>query len=144
EDDWDAVLDTNLKGAFLTTKAASRHMMRNRKGAIINITSIVGITGAPGQSNYAAAKSGLIGFTKAVAKELSSRNITVNCVAPGFITTDMTDVLKEEYKQEILKLIPLARFGQPSDVAHAVTYLASDAASYMTGQTLRIDGGMGM
>jgi len=144
EDDWDAVLDTNLKGAFLTIKAASRQMMKQRTGRIINITSVVGFSGNGGQTNYSAAKAGLVGLTKSTAKELASRNITVNCVAPGFITTDMTDQLSDEIKQELQKQIPLARLGEPKDIAKAVAFLASDDSSYITGQTIHVNGGMYM
>jgi 3-oxoacyl-[acyl-carrier protein] reductase len=119
-------------------------MMKQRQGRIINIASIVGVSGNPGQANYVAAKAGVIGLTKTAAKELSSRNITVNAIAPGFITTDMTDKLTEEVKTEMLKQIPLARFGEPSDISNAVTFLASDKSSYITGQTIHIDGGMVM
>ncbi|WP_075980960.1 3-oxoacyl-[acyl-carrier-protein] reductase [Bacillus massilinigeriensis] len=144
EEEWDAVINTNLKGVFLTTKAVTRQMMKQRYGRIINISSIVGVSGNPGQANYVAAKSGVIGLTKTAAKELASRGITVNAVAPGFITTDMTDKLNEEVRNEMLKQIPLADFGKPSDVAHVVAFLASDDSRYMTGQTLHVDGGMVM
>ncbi len=144
EEEWDAVINTNLKGVFLTTKAVSRHMMKQRAGRIINIASVVGVTGNPGQANYVAAKAGVIGLTKTAAKELAPRNITVNTVAPGFIVTDMTDKLTEEVKQEMLKLIPLAKFGEADDIAHAVTFLASDRSGYITGHTLHVNGGMSM
>jgi len=144
EDEWDDVINTNLKGVFLCTKAVTRQMMKQRSGRIINISSIVGVSGNPGQANYVAAKSGVIGLTKTTAKELSSRGITVNTIAPGFITTDMTDKLSEEVKTEMLKQIPLARFGEPSDIANVVVFLASDDSKYMTGQTLHVDGGMVM
>ncbi|MBH0173041.1 3-oxoacyl-[acyl-carrier-protein] reductase [Fictibacillus sp. 23RED33] len=144
EEDWDAVINTNLKGVFLTTKAVTRQMMKQRKGRIINIASIVGVSGNAGQANYVAAKAGVIGLTKTAAKELSSRGITVNAIAPGFIETDMTGKLEEGIKSEMLRNIPLARFGQPDDIASAAAFLASDASSYITGQTLHVDGGMVM
>lgn len=144
EDEWDDVINTNLKGVFLCTKAVTRQMMKQRAGRIINISSIVGVSGNAGQANYVAAKSGVIGLTKTTAKELASRNITVNAVAPGFIATDMTDKLNEEVQSEMLKQIPLASFGQPEDVANAVAFLASDASRYITGQTIHVDGGMVM
>jgi 3-oxoacyl-[acyl-carrier protein] reductase len=142
--DWDAVLDTNLKGAFLFTKALSRAMMKQRYGRIINISSIIGLTGNAGQSNYAASKAGLIGFTKSVARELASRNITANAIAPGFIETDMTSGLTEEIRETMRKNIPLARMGSAEDVAGVALFLASDKAAYITGQTLTVDGGMVM
>ncbi|MDQ0245648.1 3-oxoacyl-[acyl-carrier protein] reductase [Bacillus fengqiuensis] len=144
EDEWDDVISTNLKGVFLCTKAVTRQMMKQRSGRIINIASIVGVSGNAGQANYVAAKAGVIGLTKTTAKELASRNITVNAVAPGFITTDMTDKLPEDVKQEMLKQIPLASFGEPEDIAHVVSFLASEGSRYMTGQTLHVDGGMVM
>lgn len=144
EQEWDDVININLKGVFLCTKAVTRQMMKQRSGRIINISSIVGVSGNPGQANYVAAKAGVIGLTKTTAKELASRGITVNAVAPGFITTDMTDQLPEEVKAEMLKQIPLARFGEPKDIANVVTFLASDDSKYMTGQTLHVDGGMVM
>jgi 3-oxoacyl-[acyl-carrier protein] reductase len=144
EEEWDQVINTNLKGVFHCIKAVTRPMMKQRYGRIVNIASIVGISGNPGQANYVAAKAGVIGLTKTAARELASRNITVNAVAPGFITTDMTDSLSDELKAEMLKQIPLARFGEPEDIAKVVAFLVSDAASYMTGQTLRVDGGMVM
>lgn len=144
EEDWQAVLNTNLNGAFHCTKAVSRLMMKQRSGSIINITSVVGETGNAGQANYAAAKAGLIGFTKSVAKELASRNIRCNAVAPGCITTDMTAVLGEEAVDAMVKTIPMGRVAQPEEVAKAVLFLASDDASYITGQTLNVDGGMVM
>ncbi|MFE8695217.1 3-oxoacyl-[acyl-carrier-protein] reductase [Cytobacillus sp. FJAT-53684] len=144
EEEWDDVININLKGVFLCTKAVTRQMMKQRSGRIINISSIVGVSGNPGQANYVAAKSGVIGLTKTTAKELSSRGITVNAIAPGFITTDMTDKLDEEVKEQMLKQIPLARFGEPSDIANVVVFLASEDSRYMTGQTLHVDGGMVM
>lgn len=144
EEDWDAVVNTNLKGVFNTTKAVTRQMMKQRAGRIINIASIVGVSGNPGQANYVAAKAGVIGLTKSTAKELAARNITVNAVAPGFIETDMTDKLPEDVKGEMLKQIPLTRFGSPQDVAAVVKFLASDESGYLTGQTIHVDGGMVM
>ncbi len=144
ESDWDDVLDTNLKGVFNCIKAVTRQMMRQRDGRIINISSIVGVSGNPGQANYVAAKAGVIGLTKTTAKELASRNITVNAIAPGFIETEMTEQLDDKVKEEMLKQIPLAKLGQPEDIAHFVAFLASDKSQYMTGQTLHIDGGMVM
>lgn len=144
ESDWDAVLDTNLKGAYLCAKAALRPMLKTKGGRIINISSISGQAGSGGQTNYSAAKAGLIGFTKALAREVGSRSITVNAVAPGFIETDMTNGLAEEFKQKALAQIPLERFGKPEDVAEAVAFLASDAANYITGQVLAVNGGMVM
>jgi len=144
ENDWDDVLNTNLKSVFLTTKAASRQMMKQRKGRIINIASIVGVSGNAGQANYVAAKAGVIGLTKTAAKELAPRNITVNAVAPGFIKTDMTDKLPEDVKQELFKQIPLARLGDPKDIAYIVAFLASEKSSYITGQTIHVNGGMYM
>ncbi|WP_132370162.1 3-oxoacyl-[acyl-carrier-protein] reductase [Melghiribacillus thermohalophilus] len=144
EEEFDQVIDTNLKGVFLCTKAVTRQMMRQKSGRIINIASIVGVAGNPGQANYVAAKAGVIGLTKTTARELASRNILVNAVAPGFITTDMTDQLPEEAKEEMLAQIPLNRLGKPEDVSSVVRFLASDDAGYMTGQTLHVDGGMVM
>ena len=142
--DWDAVQDTNLRGAFLTTQALLRPMMKERKGSVINIASIVGITGNAGQAAYCAAKAGMIGLTKSLAKELSSRNIRVNAVAPGFIDTDMTGELTPEQKEGILKQIPLGRTGTANEVAEAVVFLASPQSTYITGQTIVVDGGMAM
>ncbi len=142
EDDWNTVLDANLKGAFHTIRAAIKGMMKRRSGRIINITSIVGLTGNKGQANYAASKAGLIGLTKSVAKEYASRNILANCVAPGFIETDMTDALPEEARATLLEDIALGRLGRPEDVAGTVLFLASDLAGYITGQVLVVDGGM--
>ncbi|PLR77604.1 beta-ketoacyl-ACP reductase [Bacillus sp. V3-13] len=144
EEEWDDVINTNLKGVFLCTKAVTRQMMKQRSGRIINISSIVGVSGNAGQANYVAAKSGVIGLTKTTAKELASRGILVNAVAPGFISTDMTDKLPEEVKAEMLKQIPLARLGEPGDIARVAAFLASDDCGYMTGQTLHVDGGMVM
>ncbi len=144
EADWDAVLDTNLKGVYLCTKAVLRPMMKQRQGSIINITSVIGLTGNAGQANYAAAKAGIIGFTKSIAQEIGSRGITVNAIAPGFIETDMTAGLGEEVKQGLMSKIPLERLGSPEDIAGAVVFLASPDARYITGQTLNIDGGMVM
>lgn len=144
EEEWDSVMDTNLKGVFLCIKAVSRHMTRQRHGKIVNIASIVGVSGNAGQANYVAAKAGVIGLTKTTAKEFASRNIHVNALAPGFITTDMTDELSEEVKNEMLKTIPLARFGEAKDIAKAVAFLASSDSDYITGQTIHIDGGMVM
>ncbi|WP_066252676.1 3-oxoacyl-[acyl-carrier-protein] reductase [Neobacillus drentensis] len=144
EEEWDDVININLKGVFLCTKAVTRQMMKQRVGRIINIASVVGVSGNPGQANYVAAKAGVIGLTKTTAKELASRNITVNAIAPGFITTDMTDKLPEEVKTEMLKQIPLARLGEPKDIAKMTAFLASDDSSYITGQTLHINGGMVM
>lgn len=144
EDEFDQVINTNLKGVFLCMKAASRPMMKQRSGKIINISSVVGISGNPGQMNYVAAKSGVIGMTKTAAKELASRNILVNAVAPGFIDTDMTEQLDDSIRAELLKLIPLERLGKAEDVAKVVAFLASDDANYITGQTIQVDGGMVM
>ncbi|USG68396.1 3-oxoacyl-[acyl-carrier-protein] reductase [Brevibacillus ruminantium] len=144
EEEWDDVIAINLKGVFNCIKAATRPMMKQRSGRIINITSIVGVMGNPGQANYVAAKAGVIGLTKTTARELASRGITVNAVAPGFIDTDMTAALPEEVKSSMMGQIPLGRFGQAEDIARVVLFLASDAAGYMTGQTLHVDGGMYM
>ena len=143
-EDWDAVLDINLKGAFLVTKAVSRHMMKQRSGAIVNIASVVGLTGNPGQANYTASKAGLIALTKTVAKELGSRNIRANAVAPGFIHTAMTDKLPEAVRDAMLKIVPLGRPGEPEDVANAVAFLAGPDAAYVSGQVLTVCGGMVM
>ena len=144
EEDFDAVVDTNLKGTFLCMKAAVRPMMKQRHGRIISLSSVVGLHGNAGQVNYAATKAGVIGMTKSLAKELAGRNITVNAVAPGFIDTDMTAVLPEKAKEAILASIPMARLGAAEDVANAVAFLASDEAGYITGQVLAVDGGMSM
>ncbi len=142
EEDWDAVLDTNLKGAFNCIKACTKPMMKQRSGAIINITSVVGLMGNAGQVNYAASKAGMVGLTKSVAKELASRNIRVNAVAPGFIETDMTDDLPEKTKEELINSIPLSKLGSAQDVAELVLFLSSQKAKYITGQTINVDGGM--
>lgn len=144
EEEFDQVIATNLKGVFNCVKAVTRPMMKQRFGRIINISSVVGVLGNPGQANYVAAKAGVIGLTKATAKELASRGITVNAVAPGFIETDMTDKLAGEMRDQMLKQIPLERLGQPEEIAKVVRFLASDDASYMTGQTIHVDGGMYM
>jgi 3-oxoacyl-[acyl-carrier protein] reductase len=144
DDDWDAVIDTNLKAVFRVSRAAIRPMMKQRFGRIISITSVVGASGNPGQANYAAAKAGVAGMTRALARELGSRGITVNCVAPGFIATDMTADLPEEQKKALKSQIAMGELGQPSDIAHAVAYLASSGAGYVTGQELHVNGGMYM
>jgi 3-oxoacyl-[acyl-carrier protein] reductase len=144
ENDWDIVIDTNLKGAFNFIQAVERPMIRQREGRIINIASVAGLMGNPGQANYAASKAGLLGLTKTIARELASRNITANVVAPGFINTDMTTVLSEQVKAAVLGQVPLGRFGEPADVAAAVAFLASAEAKYITGQVLTVDGGMVM
>jgi 3-oxoacyl-[acyl-carrier protein] reductase len=142
DEEWDAVLDTNLKAVFRMSRAVMRTMMKQRYGRIISITSVVGASGNPGQANYAAAKAGVAGMTRALARELGSRNITVNCVAPGFIETDMTASLHEDQHKALLSQIPLGHLGKPSDIAHAVAYLASPQAAYVTGQELHVNGGM--
>ena len=144
DEDWDAVLDTNLKAVFRLSRAVIRPMMKQRYGRIISITSVVGASGNPGQANYAAAKAGVAGMTRALARELGSRQITVNCVAPGFIETDMTSALPEAQQQALMAQIPLGHLGQPADIAHAVAYLASPQAAYITGQELHVNGGMFM
>ncbi|MDD9893415.1 MAG: 3-oxoacyl-ACP reductase FabG [Gammaproteobacteria bacterium] len=143
-DDWDAVLNTNLKGSFSVIKSCLRGMMKARHGRIINIGSVVGSSGNPGQANYSASKAGVLGMTRSLAQELGSRGITVNAVAPGFIATDMTDALTDEQRDKMAADIPLARLGEPADIAHAVCFLASDSASYITGETLHVNGGMYM
>lgn len=144
DEDWEQVLSVNLTAAFRLSRAALRPFMKNRWGRIIGITSIVGVTGNPGQTNYAASKAGMIGFSKSLAAEVATRGITVNCVAPGFIETAMTDVLSEEQRAKMLEAIPTGRLGTPEDIAAACVYLASEEASYMTGQTLHVNGGMAM
>lgn len=144
EEDWDKVLEVNLKSVFNLCRSLSRPMMKARSGVIINISSVIGLTGNAGQINYAASKSGMIGFTKSLAKELASRNVRANCIAPGYIETQMTDALGDAIKGAILEKIPMNRIGKPRDIAHAALYLASDLASYVTGQCLTVDGGMVM
>jgi 3-oxoacyl-[acyl-carrier protein] reductase len=144
DEDWDAVLATNLSAAFHTTRAVARKMLRRRSGAIVNMTSYVGLHGNPGQANYAASKAGLVGFTKALAKELGNRGVRVNAVAPGYITTDITSGLSEEIRDFLLAATPLGRLGDPEDVARAVRFLCSDEASFITGEVLLVDGGLGM
>lgn len=144
DDEWDSVMDTNLKSVYRLCKGVMRGMMKRRQGRIINISSVVGTTGNPGQTNYCAAKAGLVGFTKALAKEIAARGITVNCVAPGFIDTDMTKALTEDQKKAIFANIPAARLGQPDEIAAAVVFLASPGAAYITGETIHVNGGMAM
>ncbi len=142
EEDWDDVINVNLKGVFNCTKAASKYMVKQKSGRIVNISSVVGEMGNPGQSNYSATKAGIIGFTKSVSRELASRNITVNSIAPGFIETDITSGLSDKVKEHYLGQIPLSRFGSPEDVSGVVSFLLSDAASYITGEVIRVNGGM--
>ena len=144
EDDWDAVINTNLKSTFNCSKAAVKHMMRKRYGRIINISSVAGQMGNPGQTNYSASKAGQIGFTKSLAREVASRNITVNAIAPGFVDTEILDAMSPETLEAMLKMVPLARKGKPEEIAYAAAFLASDEAAYITGQTLGVDGGMAM
>lgn len=144
ESEWDDVIDTNLKSVFLCSQKAVKLMMKERYGRIVNVSSVVGVTGNPGQLNYVASKSGVIGMTKTLAQEVASRGITVNAVAPGFISTDMTDELSDSVKEAMLKQIPLKRFGSPSNIAHAVVFLVSEAGQYITGQTIHVNGGMHM
>ncbi|AKH37498.1 3-ketoacyl-ACP reductase [Nitrosomonas communis] len=144
DEEWDEILETNLKSVFFLSRAVLRSMMKARAGRIINISSVVGVTGNPGQTNYAAAKAGMIGFSKSLAREVGSRNITINCIAPGFIDTDMTRSLTAEQQQNLIQHIPLGRLGRPIDIASAVVFLASPAASYITGTTLHVNGGMYM
>lgn len=144
EEDWTKVLDTNLSSVFFTTKSASKYMMKKRRGRIINISSVVGVSGNAGQANYAASKAGIIGFSKSVAKELAPRNILVNVIAPGFIETDMTDALTEQQKEGILSVVPLKKYGKPNDVANLAVFLASEESKYLTGQVINVDGGMNM
>jgi 3-oxoacyl-[acyl-carrier protein] reductase len=142
EEDWDTVIDTNLKGVFLVTKAAVKPMLKQRKGKIINISSVMGLIGSVGQANYCSSKAGVIGFTRSLAKEVGARNIQVNAVAPGFIETAMTHSLKDDYRDQILKSIPAGRLGTVEDIAETVLFLASSASDYITGQTLTVDGGL--
>ena len=144
EEDWDQVMDVNLKGTFLCTKAVIRKMIKQKYGRIINMSSVVGVAGNPGQANYCASKAGVIGFTKSIAKEVAGKNITVNAIAPGFIETDMTKVLPENVKESMLEVIPMKKYGKPEDIANLVVFLSSDNANYITGQVIHVDGGMAM
>lgn len=144
ERDWDEVIEVNLKGMFLCAKAVIRKMLRQRYGRIVNISSVVGVVGNPGQANYCASKAGVIGFTKSLAREVASRNITVNAIAPGFIKTDMTDALPEDIKESVMGTIPMGRYGNPEDIANIAVFLSSGKADYITGQIIHIDGGMAM
>jgi len=144
EEDWDQVMDINLKGVFLCTKAVVRKMIKQKHGRIINLASVVGVVGNPGQANYCASKAGVIGLTKSLAKEIAGKNITVNAIAPGFIETDMTKVLPENVKESMLEVIPMKKYGKPEDIANLVVFLSSDNANYITGQVIHVDGGMAM
>jgi 3-oxoacyl-[acyl-carrier protein] reductase len=144
DEDWETVIDTNLRGSFNTCRAVARKMLRRRAGSIVNLSSVVGVHGNPGQANYAASKAGIIGLTKALARELGSRGVRVNAIAPGYISTELTDVLPEEARSLILKNTPLGRLGEPEDVARAVRFLCSDEAAFITGDVLLVDGGLGM
>lgn len=144
EEEWDQVMEVNLKGMFLCTKAVVRKMIKQKYGKIINLASVVGVVGNPGQANYCASKAGVIGFTKSLAKEIGGKDITVNAIAPGFIETDMTNVLSENIKDAMIDAIPMKRFGKPDDIANLVSFLSSDAANYITGQVIHVDGGMAM
>jgi 3-oxoacyl-[acyl-carrier protein] reductase len=144
DDDWQTVIDTNLRGTFNTSRAVSRKMLRRRAGSIVNLSSVVGVHGNPGQANYAASKAGIIGLTKALARELGSRGVRVNAIAPGYISTELTDVLNDEQRGLILQNTPLGRLGEPEDVARAVRFLCSDEAAFITGEVLLVDGGLGM
>lgn len=144
EEDWNNVMDVNLKGTFLCTKAVIRKMIKQKHGRIINLASVVGVVGNPGQANYCASKAGIIGFTKSLAKEIAEKNITVNAIAPGFIDTDMTKVLPENVKESMIELIPMKKYGKPEDIANLIVFLSSDNSSYITGQVIHVDGGMAM